>query len=102
MIDPFPRCSCPTNIDRAQRQVNDHPPRRRPTSLLFAVVFVAAYASGFASSLILNRDRVRREAERISRTFIEKAIQAGIIRVDQVRLAEIGRPASTHPGRQHR
>ena len=102
MIDPFPPSFCPTNIDRAQRQVNDHPPRRRPTSLLFAVVFVAAYASGFASSLILNRDRVRREAEQMSRQFIDVAIRSDIIRVDQVRLAEIGRPASTHPGRQHR
>ena len=72
--------------------MNDHPPRRHyPTSLLFAVVFLVAYASGFASSLILNRDRVQREAEQMSRLFIEEAIRAGIIRVDQSRLPEIAR-----------
>ena len=83
--------------------MSDDPQRKhRPTILLFAATFLAAFSSGFASSLILNRDRVQREAVQMSRTFIEDAIQAGIIRVDQVRLAEIGRRATTHPGRQHR
>ena len=83
--------------------MTDHSQRRHyPTNLIFVDVFVVAYASGFASSLIFHRDRVRQEAEQMSRLFIVEAIRADIIRMDQVRLAETELQFLTHPARQHR
>ena len=59
--------------------------------LLAAAVFVVAFASGYATSLLWHRDRVNREADRQAKAFLSEAINQGILVVDHDRIAELQR-----------
>jgi hypothetical protein len=54
-----------------------------------AVVFVAAFASGFCTSLFLCQERVREEGQRRLQEFLVAADRLGII--DHGRLDELAR-----------
>lgn len=62
--------------------------RHRPASVVVvAVVFLAAFASGFCTSLLLCQERVREEGRQRFKEFLLNADRLGII--DQQRLGEL-------------
>ncbi len=95
-IQPAPsQAASATRTDSNHSTAGDplaaHADRQYPEILLVATVFVVAFISGYATSLLWHRDRVNREANRQAKTFLSEAIHQGILRVDYERLAELQR-----------
>ncbi|MFZ4394590.1 MAG: hypothetical protein ACOYOU_03070 [Kiritimatiellia bacterium] len=68
-----------------------HADRWHRESLLVATVFVVAFISGYATSLLWHRDRVNREADQKAKVFLAEAIRQRILVVDHDRIAKIER-----------
>lgn len=67
--------------------MSDHPPGNRQYTLLVAIVFTVAFASGYAArALLYHGDE---NADEHARIMIAEAIRQGILVVDHERLAEL-------------